>query len=237
MRPTGILICVPAYQWTMNAQTAETLFRLAQCLTVERIPHYLTWFSGADIAEVRNLFLTAWYDANPECSHMLFIDADMGFKPTLVRDMIKFDKPLMGTIYRKRQAELAFVGKQAEGHGYKDVVNGFIKTLELGTGVMMISRRVVDAILKKYPHLIDPLPSVMANGPFQLNRVIRAFDPIREGNLRLSEDLSFCRRWMDCGGEIWANVDHVISHVGPYDFHHCYLDTLKENARIQSEAA
>ena len=34
----------------------------------------------------------------------------------------------------------------------------------------------------------------------------------------LSEDFSFCRRWTDMGGEIWADLESRLLHVGAVTF-------------------
>jgi hypothetical protein len=31
----------------------------------------------------------------------------------------------------------------------------------------------------------------------------------------LSEDFAFCKRWLDMGGEIWADLASRLSRVGP----------------------
>lgn len=239
MRPKGILICVPAYGQTMAAQTAETLYSLAQWLTKEGINNRLSWYSAADIEDVRNLFVTVWYDGHPQFSHLLFIDSDMGFHPMLVRDMIRFDKPLLGALYAKRKSPASIVGTAPEGHTLKDVVKGFLPSTGVGCGVMLIKRDVIKTMLEKMPHLSDDLPSSLAEATpdLQLNRIIRAFDKIRDGNVRLSEDMSFCYRWQQCGGELWANVDHRISHVGPFDFAIRYQGVLEAKDAATKQAA
>lgn len=236
--PSGVLICIPAYQQSMTAQTAETLYTVGQWLTKQGIPNQLSWFSAADIVEVRNLFLTVWYDVHTNYDHLLFIDADMGFHPMLIRDMIRFNKPLLGAFYARRQPTPSIVGTVVnEKHSIDDVVNGFIPARDLGCGVMLIKRQVVTTMLEKMPELSDGLPSVLSSAvPMKLDRLIRAFDPIREGPRRLSEDVSFCHRWVECGGEIWANVDHRISHVGPFDYAIRYSGVL-ENKRAAEKAA
>lgn len=230
-KPKGILICVPAYGQTMYAQTAQSVFSLGQYLTREGIRNSLMWYSGADIEEIRNLFITAWYDAYPEYSHLLFVDSDMGFPPELVRDMIWFDKPLMGTLYAKRKAEPSIVGTLPPGHSSKDIAYGFMKSEGLGTGVMMISRDVVKTMLEKIPKLSRPIQSSLAEASpdMKLTRIIHAFDKIKNDEYQLSEDMSFCRRWVAIGGEIWANVAHRISHVGPFDYAIRYQGILEAN--------
>jgi len=34
----------------------------------------------------------------------------------------------------------------------------------------------------------------------------------------LSEDFAFCKRWTDIGGEIWADLESRLDHVGPSVF-------------------
>jgi len=238
MKCSGILICIPAMGQMMTAQTAASIYCTGQMLTKRGIPNRLSWFAAADIEDIRNLFLTAWYDTT-KFSHMLFVDADMGFDAQLIEDMLHFDKPLMGVLYARRSQNVSIVGTLPEGHSMKDVVKGFMKSNGLGTGVMMISREVIDTMLEKMPHLSDTRPcSLMDSADFSLKRIIRAFNKIDEPNLVLSEDMSFCHRWVEnCGGEIWANVNYRISHVGPFDFGLRYQGIMERREAEKKDAA
>jgi hypothetical protein len=235
-RPSGILIALPAGGQMVTSKTTESLFATGQWLTAQKIPNQLMMFSAADIEEIRNLFVTQWYDAHPEFSHLLFVDSDMGWSPALIRDMIQWNRPLMGVLYARRQMPASIVGTAPEGHSLKDVHHGFMKATGLGCGVMMISREVITKILEKFPELIDTSDSyLMRASGGKLKRMLNVFDKIRTKELRLSEDMSFCWRWRECGGEIWANVAHSISHVGPFDYHMRYLGMIE--AREQEKAA
>jgi len=67
------------------------------------------------------------------------------------------------------------------------------------------------------------------------NRLIRLFEKLDIPDRGLvSEDLSFCIRWQQCGGEVWANIGHKISHVGPYDFAGRYLDVVEAQAQANT---
>lgn len=289
MRPTGILVFIPTHSQSMMAETGKSLYNLAGYLTRQNIHHALTWVSAADIEDIRNLAVTSWYDGHPEFSHLLFIDADMGFpcdpdpgKPNLIRDMIKFDKPVMGCFYAKRSATPGVVGT-ADAHTLADVKHGFLKASGIGCGVMMIERSVIKTMLEKLPHLSSRITSLLAKAAPDLNlqRIIGAFDKIstdermlsearantdllaalakgepledataawmqaikdnrlNDGRrLKLSEDMSFCYRWVEqCGGEIWANVNHRISHVGPFDYAIRYGAVLEANEAAKDKAA
>ena len=41
---------------------------------------------------------------------------------------------------------------------------------------------------------------------------------ITEDGTYLSEDFAFCKRWSDIGGEIWADLNSRLKHVGQIAF-------------------
>ena len=41
---------------------------------------------------------------------------------------------------------------------------------------------------------------------------------IAEDGTYLSEDFAFCKRWTDMGGEIWADLNSRLNHVGQMTF-------------------
>jgi hypothetical protein len=40
--------------------------------------------------------------------------------------------------------------------------------------------------------------------------------------------MSFCHRWRQSGGEVWANVRHPVGHIGPHEWLIRYEDYLIE---------
>lgn len=240
----SIFIAVPAGNQTVTAHTMHSVFAVGQMLMTGGIKSGLQWLSLSDISDARNLFLSIWYDLHPEMTHLLFVDSDMQFHPYLVRDMIVFDQPLTGVLYSKRETTGSVVGKVLTGQEtIRDTVNGFLRVQGVGCGVMLVARKVVDAILAKNPDLVDtseghPISRVIRE--MGGKRIIRAFDKLpAAGGGQLSEDFSFCQRWRDCGGEVWANVSHPIGHIGPFNYALCYGDFLrfKEDERIKAQAS
>jgi hypothetical protein len=48
-----------------------------------------------------------------------------------------------------------------------------------------------------------------------------------ESRRYLSEDYAFCRRWQQCGGRIFADINTTLGHVGNLPFSGCLNDRLK----------
>ena len=58
------------------------------------------------------------------------------------------------------------------------------------------------------------------------NEAVMVFDTMVEPETGqyLSEDYAFCRRWRDLGGEIWADFEARLTHVG----HAAYTGSLMQ---------
>lgn len=53
------------------------------------------------ITRARNT-LVAQFITVPQATHLMFIDADIGFEPELVHRMLTFDEDVVGGMYRQR---------------------------------------------------------------------------------------------------------------------------------------
>ncbi len=244
MKSPSLLVCLPAYGSTVTPHTTQSLFTLAQWMTSNQIRANFLWLNMNGIEDCRNTMLTIWYDNYPDATHLLMVDADMSFPHDLIKDMLKFNQPVTGVMYAKRQMDPpAAVGVVLkEGETTADMVSGFLKVQATGAGVLLIKRMAIDAMLEKMPELIDDAietqtaaPVLKAHGA---KRYLTAFDKLKVDNgPPLSEDLAFCERWRRCGGEIWANVSHLIGHVGQFNYAIRYQDTLELQERENQEKA
>jgi hypothetical protein len=54
----------------------------------------------------------------------------------------------------------------------------------------------------------------------------------------LSEDFAFCKRWTDIGGEIWADLESRLDHVGPSVFsRRCLVAVCRTRGLRHADAA
>lgn len=232
---------MPAAGQMNTSHTTVSLCSLTQLLTAEAIPNQFKTMSCADIEDLRNLWLTNWYYKQKEASHLLMIDADMHFSPFMVWDMLQFGRPVVGCYYSKRQFPISVVGKSFDDDSIDKVVDGHLPVKGVGAGVLLIKRTVIDTMIEKMPDIIDKSdmhPVITTQREYELPHLLRPFSKIVFPNGgRLSEDLSFCHRWRECGGEVWANVRHPIGHHGLFGFNIRYEEFLEDQAKEEKVAA
>jgi hypothetical protein len=228
---TGVSIMIPTGTRSVVADTAVSIYDLGQLLAAEGIPSRPKWMGCSDIVDLRNLFLTLWYYKQPQSSHLLMIDSDMRFSPFMVWDMLQFGKPVTGCFYAKREYPIAVVGKALnDTDTVDDVVDGHLRVSGVGAGVLLIKRTAIQEMIDKLPEIIVTTNNHALAGQVEIYELPHLLAPFKKVQLadggELSEDISFCHRWRQCGGEVWANVRHPVGHIGPHEWLIRYEDYL-----------
>lgn len=226
---TSILVGIPAYGNVVSTATLNASHAVIQALMSKGISAGVATFSYPDVAEARNIMMTAWYDTAPQYTHMLFVDSDMGFPAQLVLDMIMFGEPMVGALYPRKIIPIQWAASGL-GDTFAERRGDFMKVAGLGMGCFLIRRDAITTMIEKMPELVDTNMEYHSAKDMIPNRIIRAFDGMEcpEKNGRLSEDLAFCARWRQCGGDVWAAIGHTIEHVGLYSYKANYLEMIKE---------
>ncbi len=248
--PPHILIATPAFGETVSLAYTRSLFGLQKHIRRNNVALDLTLgtLTSAFIDMARNYFATHMLE-NAAFTHLLFIDADHGYKPDLVLDMLALDKPVVGAVYAARDLDFDSLWTRARAidspdklqslatryvlppfvldeQGKPERRGGFVRATMSGTGIMLIQRHVFER-MAELPGLMGRGAEIMQRDGYS-GRLLQCFRPIiQSDNLPLGEDLSFCRRWVqECDGEIWVSIDHEIQHVGPFTFKGRFADRL-----------
>lgn len=101
--------------------------------------------------------------------------------------------------------------------------DGFAQVAYGGTGFLMISRQAMQRLFDAHPELRARMRDMADNAAQETVMVFETMIEPETGQY-LSEDYAFCRRWRDLGGEIWADFDARLTHVG----HAAYTGSLMQ---------
>ncbi len=107
-----VMVATPAYGEVLYTPDVESLIKLIRSMHQNKWDCSFRSISYSEISESRNYLLTSWFDKT-DASHILFLDADMGFKPQLISEMVAVDQPVVGVISPKRNIDLCHVAKHA----------------------------------------------------------------------------------------------------------------------------
>jgi hypothetical protein len=188
------------------------------------------------ITRGRNTLVTTFLD-NPTATHLMFIDADIGFTTDQVERMLALNVPVSAGAYPLKilhydqtvndrvaageglqTAQLRYVGSACDGMLLEER-DGFITAEFAGTGFMLIQRRALEEMMKAYPETRFTASHNRAT-PNPSPNQYALFDCIIEPETGhyLSEDYTFCKRWRAIGGKVWLDTQSQLIHVGPHEF-------------------
>ena len=177
--------------------------------------------------------------------YFMFIDADVHFDPDSVIRLIKSGHDISVACYPKKvvmwdQGKLAVENNDNRPmemltsslvvnigvQGKCQVTNGFVKVLDGPTGFMVIKREVFTKLEEKFPELW----CVNDHQNRDFDKYHAVFDCMIDPDTKryLSEDYAFCRRWQQAGGDIYADVQTILGHVGNLPFNGSLKERLKE---------
>lgn len=95
-----ILVGVPAYRQSVSTTCLQTLVALFSSFarTYDHISLDLRIAQATVVHRARNAFASVVLQ-DPEFSHLLLVDPDVGFKPSLLERLLAFDEPVVGATY------------------------------------------------------------------------------------------------------------------------------------------
>ncbi len=247
---------------TPCTQTGITETFLHSVLALQRHCATLGWelriATRADglVTRTRNIFGSMMVNS-AAYTHLLMVDADIGFDPLVVERLVRSGYDLVGACVPLREVKWERVEAaikdvpdlqqselQAISHGYAvsflheaheggrvSPVFGFLPVRFIGSAMLLASRRVFLELSGS--DQVTPYETG-APTPDGENKGWTFFDPLvdPQGKIYLSEDYAFCFRWRALGETVWADLRSRNTHSGIVTVAGDMALTLRTAARL-----
>jgi len=234
LKTTRVHMCMPCYGGQLTEQTfmsyikwSNTARQLGLDWTVE------TMTNESLISRARNTLVSKFLFTK-ESTHLMFIDADIGWEPWHLLVMLDAQKDVIGGLYPMKSLPIKWCVNGIAGHPEPTPDQNLIEVSKTGTGFMLIKRDVFEKL--------DAHP---ATKPFKNDIGLdAALDPymktyfdtaVREGRY-YSEDWTFCENWRDIGGQVWVDKRVLLRHTGTYTFDHAAQEKLVQDFAAMTNA-
>lgn len=234
-----LVVATPCFGGQVSSIYASSLFALQSAVRGKSNLDLKVHLRDGDALITRaRANLVALFLDDPAATHLLFVDADIGFAPEQVFRLIECGADVVAGIYPIKRvnwekarrvvdanrpnlpaASLDYV-LEIDDPDHVVVVNGFARVRYAGTGFLMIRRHVLEKMCEHYASLQffrEHSHDVLSGSQHRFALFECLIDPAT--GTYLSEDFAFCKRWTDVGGEIWADLDSRLDHIGPSVFH------------------
>jgi hypothetical protein len=253
LRKKKIFVATPMYGGMCGGQYTKSTADLASMAAQYGMDvRFFYLFNESLIPRARNYLVDEFLRS--DCTHLMFIDADIGFDPNDVIALSVIaaegsDKHIVCAPYPKKCIAWEKI-KRAVDKGVADrdpnILENYVgdyvfnpksgassipldepvEVLESGTGFMMIQRAALEKFRDAYPQYMY-LPDHVRTEHFDGTReILMAFQAeIDPASKRyLSEDYWFCQKSSDAGIKTWLCPWMKLQHMGSYVFAGSLLD-------------
>jgi hypothetical protein len=228
LKNTRVHICMPCYGGMMTESTFLSFIKWSNMARQLNINWTVETLSNESLISRGRNTLTAKFLHNKESTHLMFIDADIGWEPWHLLVMLNRDVDVIGGLYPMKSMPIKWCVNGFEGA--EEGPDGLQEVTKTGTGFMLIKREVFEKL--------DAHPAVksFANDiglPAELNPHMKTYfdTAVREGRY-YSEDWTFCENWRDLGGKIWVDKRVLLKHTGTFTFDYAAQDVIYKQLHI-----
>ena len=254
-----LFIATPMFGGKCEGMYCRSMIELTKILTQMTIPYEPYFlFNESLITRARNYCADEFMRS--DCTHMLFLDSDIGFNPHDIVAMLalqdndsKYD--IIGAPYPKKTIAWEKI-KLAVDKGFADedpgnlekYVGDFVfnpkagvsqiplgepvEVLEIGTGFMMIRRKTFDILNAEFPELLYKPDHVRSEHFDGSRKIMMYFQAAIDPRTEryLSEDYWFCQKVQEVGLTTWLCPWMKTNHVGTYIFGGSMIDLAQVGA-------
>lgn len=193
--------------WTMSALLTQAVFHPRVLTNIE---------NGTLLPRNRDIILDRFIDSG--ASHMLCVDGDISWHPKQIEALLDTGKPFVSGTYCKkgdsREIPAKYTGR-CEGWAFKTLFSDgstgeklespLWECEDVPAGFLLIERAVVEQMVGHFHNVQYKTAGFgMVPGLWHPNALAQG------------EDIAFCRRWREMGGEIWMHRGVVLDHIGEY---------------------
>ena len=251
MTKMNVLIATPCYGGLVHHTYFMSMLDLMKEFAKFGIDNQVIMIPAESLIQrARNFYVSIMLTCK-QYTHLLFLDADIGFSGESIVRMLLKNKEIVCGIYPKKGLNWKRIKATVQNlkediddltlenkvldycinleSGKSEVDGGLMKILYGGTGCMIIDRNVIEKMAAalpetKYKNDVDGYSmSSDANG----DNFYALFDCIIDPKSKryLSEDYTFIYRARELGIETYADLQTNLTHTGSYTFKGSFFST------------
>ena len=259
LRKKKIFVATPMYGGQCGGQYTKSSVDLASLAAQYGMDvRFFYLFNESLITRARNYLVDEFLRS--DCTHLMFIDSDIGFDPNDVIALAVIaaegtDKHIVCGPYPKkciawekikRAVDKGFADKNPENleryvgdyvfnpkEGTGSIaLDEPVEVLEGGTGFMMIQRAALEKFAEAYPQYMYKPDHVRTEHFDGSREILMAFqaEVDPESKRYLSEDYWFCQKSWEIGVKTWLCPWMKLSHMGSYVFGGSLIDLAQIGA-------
>ena len=210
------MVATPTYTGDLNHRYVESLMAALLYCAFHKVQLELRIVAGASLIQYARNQLVREFLEDPTYTHLMWIDADVGFDPRAIMRLLDHDKAAVGGVYPMKCNPIEWPYEPLPGEQSTELHRAKI----MPGGFLLVTRAAVQAVADASTEYIHH----MAGMKYPTKHV---FDVVLRDGVLLGEDVIFAQRLAAAGFDLWVDPDMPFAHVGAQQWRGNLADTLR----------
>lgn len=210
-----VFLALPTYDGKLHAPCLHSLLKSLPELEKAGIGYDVYVLGGnCHVDDSRNTCVREFLMS--DCDDLMFLDADVGWKPENLVKILQYDKDVVAGVYPKKSDNEEYpVHVLPDKDLYADH-EGLVEVAGAPTGFMRIRRNVFEKLRefsKERSYFTTNKDDPHKEVPYHI-----IFERTFDQGYRLSGDYAFCFKWRFLGGKIFVDPEMYFVHEGAKEY-------------------
>lgn len=210
-----MFVGVPTYSGELHHRFVESYVAAVVFCLLHRVELDLHIVAGSSLIQyARNQLIREFLET--EDTHLMWIDADVGFDPRAIMKLIEHDKDVIGGVYPMKCMPIEWPYDPVKGEQTTTLHRANI----LPGGFMLCSRKAMQSVADAaapYWHYMGGMRHLTKH----------VMDLTLENDTLLGEDVILCRKLQLAGFDVWVEPDIRFSHTGKFEWRGVLAEAIK----------
>lgn len=254
-----VAFCMPSYK-NPHPQTLTATHRML-AYTKQFADVWQSPVLGSSVVHwARNQLIAEAYKSGVPFTHVFFLDDDIVCQPETLVEMLRHEKDVVAAVCTTRcdpprRNARVFVEETHSFIQITDMPEGLVEVGGIGTGVMLIARKVLDRVADYWVNCEREEKVYAASAEFlerarserknwyEVTKDAFWFQFLEHphGRGEFGEDTGFCWKAKQCGFQVWADTRLKPLHMGDYGYSvddaDMHRDLLLQQLRTEGKTA
>lgn len=214
------MIATPTYTGELHHRYVHSLMAAMVYCLYHKVELELNVVSGASLIQyARNQLLREFLN-DKSFTHIMWIDADVGFDPRAIMQLLDHEKDVVGGVYPMKCIPLEWPYEPMPG----EQTGSLHRAKIMPGGFLLCSRKACEAVAETastYTHHMNGMQYPTKH----------VFDVTLEDGVLLGEDVIFSRRLVNAGLDIWCDPDISFQHCGQFQWRGNLRQAIEQGPR------
>lgn len=203
------MVATPTYDGTLHHRFVKAYEAALLYCVVRKVELELRIVAGSSLIQyARNQLLREFLDET-DFTHIMWIDADVGFDPRGIIKLLEHGLDVVGGVYPMKVMPIEWPYEPMPG----EQKAGLHRAKTMPGGFLLCTRRAMQACADQAPKYWHHMAGVRY-------RTSHVFDLVldEESETLLGEDVILCQRVRKAGFDVWVDPDMHFSHCGSFEW-------------------